>query len=144
MFLRETVAAMTPAERMDRCCRAAEYCCNLWPTCRDPKFAARQGMYRTCDDIDKAKAKHDPVLIADARTAMNDYRVAFSLALGKPNCLALCGMDHHRVESHRALAYDNGWLVRQSHNPAEIPVLRRGQLVLLDDEGSFQPVGEAA
>ncbi|MEN6546304.1 MAG: hypothetical protein ABFE07_09710, partial [Armatimonadia bacterium] len=65
------------------CCRAAEHCCNSWPVCVDPKFAARQGMYRTCDDIDKAKERHDHVAIADARTAMCDYRLAFSLALGR-------------------------------------------------------------
>lgn len=60
------------------------------------------------------------------------------------NCLALCQMDHHRVESHRALAYDNGWLVRQSHDPATIPVLRRGVRVVLDDQGGFRPAEEAA
>lgn len=76
--------SMTQAERMERCCRSAEHCCNSWPVCVEPKRAARMGMYSTCDDIDKAKAKHDPVLIADARTSMDDYRLAFALALGKP------------------------------------------------------------
>lgn len=61
------------------------------------------------------------------------------------NCLALCAHCHHcRVESYRAEAYDNGWLVRQSHNPADVPVLRRGLWVVLDNEGGFEPVGEAA
>lgn len=46
-------------------------------------WAAKCGMFRTCDDIDQAKAKHDPVLIANARTSMDDYRLALSLALGK-------------------------------------------------------------
>lgn len=54
------------------------------------------------------------------------------------NCLALCRMCHHgRVESYRAQAFDNGWLVRQSHQPLDVPVLRRGQWVLLDDVGGF-------
>lgn len=44
---------------------------------------AKMGMFRTCDRIDEAKAQHDPVLIADARTSMDDYRVALSLALGR-------------------------------------------------------------
>lgn len=52
--------------------------------------------------------------------------------------LLLCAACHRRVESYRAAAYDNGWLVRQSHSPLEVPVLRRGQLVYLDDEGGFR------
>ena len=48
-----------------------------------PATAAKFGMFRTCDNIDAAKAKRDPVLVADARTGMSDYRVAFALALGK-------------------------------------------------------------
>lgn len=51
--------------------------------------------------------------------------------------LLLCGMDHVRVESHRALAFDNGWLVRQSQTPREVQVLRRGFWVYLDDVGGF-------
>lgn len=47
-------------------------------------WVAKMGMFRTCDVIDRAKEKHDPVLIANARTSMNDYRVALSLALGQP------------------------------------------------------------
>lgn len=46
-------------------------------------WAAKRGMFRTCDEIDEAKAKHDPVLIANARTSMDDYRLALSLALGR-------------------------------------------------------------
>lgn len=44
--------------------------------------AARNGMFRTCDRIDAAKAAHDPVMLADHRTAMCDYRVALALAHG--------------------------------------------------------------
>lgn len=46
-------------------------------------WEAKMGMFRTCDDIDEAKARHNPVLIADARTSMDDYRVALSLALDR-------------------------------------------------------------
>jgi hypothetical protein len=47
------------------------------------------------------------------------------------------------VESRRALAYELGWLVRQGHNPAEIPVLRHGcDWVLLDDHGNTTPCNE--
>lgn len=50
---------------------------------RNVARAARHGMFRTCDRIDVAKARHDAVLIADARTSMSDYRVALALALGR-------------------------------------------------------------
>lgn len=53
------------------------------------------------------------------------------------NAGMLCEQCHRAVESHRTQAFADGWLVRQSHNPAEIPVLRRGVLVLLDDSGGF-------
>lgn len=49
----------------------------------------------------------------------------------------LCGSCHRIVESYRAQAYDDGWLVRQSQSPREVPVLRRGVRVLLDDEGGY-------
>jgi 5-methylcytosine-specific restriction protein A len=58
------------------------------------------------------------------------------------NGLWLCSMCHNFVESHRSLAYENGWLVKQSADPALIPVLRRGVFVLLQDDGSF--IREAA
>ncbi len=57
--------------------------------------------------------------------------------------LALCAACHQMVESRRALAYELGWLVRQGHNPAEIPVLRHGcDWVLLDDHGNTTPCNE--
>lgn len=51
------------------------------------------------------------------------------------NGLLLCSGCHLRTESHRAEAYEYGWLVRQSENPRDIPVLYRGTLVILDDLG---------
>jgi hypothetical protein len=47
-----------------------------------PTQAAKFGMFRTCDRIDDARG--NPILIADARTSMCDYRVALAQALGKP------------------------------------------------------------
>jgi 5-methylcytosine-specific restriction protein A len=55
-------------------------------------------------------------------------------------CLLLCGSCHRHVESHRSLAYDNGWLVPQGQTPTDIAVLRRGEWVLLDDRGGVNPV----
>ncbi len=57
-------------------------------------------------------------------------------------CLFLCSRCHLRIESMRSWALDNGFLVRQSQNPAEVPVWwrcnwegGRKALVLLDDVG---------
>jgi hypothetical protein len=53
------------------------------------------------------------------------------------NGLHLCGACHGFIESHRAEALEHGWLVRQHHQPAEIPVLYRGTLIYLDDLGNM-------
>lgn len=47
----------------------------------------------------------------------------------------LCASCHRHVESYRAKAFDDGWLVRQSQSPKDIPVYRRGEWVLLLDDG---------
>ena len=44
---------------------------------------ARHGMFRTSDRIDTAKARHDKVALADARTSMCDYRIALAIASGR-------------------------------------------------------------
>ena len=54
------------------------------------------------------------------------------------NCLLLCMMDHHRVESHRAQAYDNGHLLRSTQSPEAEPVLRLGVWVLLTVDGRIE------
>ncbi|MCR1785341.1 hypothetical protein KVF89_22565 [Nocardioides carbamazepini] len=56
------------------------------------------------------------------------------------NLLLLCGTGttgcHGHVESSRAEAYRNGWLVRASADPAEVPVLLAGSdRYLLTDDG---------
>ena len=51
---------------------------------------------------------------------------------------------HGWVESHREEAMRFGWLVSQYSEPSLEPVLRRGVWVLLDDEGGWTPVQEAA
>jgi 5-methylcytosine-specific restriction protein A len=52
----------------------------------------------------------------------------------------LCGACHNIVESHRAQAYEEGWLVRQSQSPVDVPVLRRGVFVWLDNFGGLKKV----
>lgn len=76
------MSVMTQAQRLDRCARAAEHCCDSWPTCQRPDWAAKMGMFRTSDVIDDVR--RDVVLLADARTSMSDYRLALCLALGRP------------------------------------------------------------
>lgn len=58
------------------------------------------------------------------------------------NGLWVCAMCHHRIHSHPQQSYENGWLVKQSADPALIPVLRRERWVLLQDDGSY--IEEAA
>lgn len=60
------------------------------------------------------------------------------------NGLMLGRKCHDWVESHRAESYEHGWLVHQSVDPREVPVLYRGTLVYLDDLGNMhdQPPAE--
>ncbi len=55
------------------------------------------------------------------------------------NLVMLCGSGttgcHGWVESHRTQSLADGWLVRQTADPALIPVLRWGVLVYLEDDG---------
>ena len=60
------------------------------------------------------------------------------------NAAACCVPCHAWVESHRELAMDRGWIVRQGAVPAEVPVYRYRRWVLLDDEGGLSPVGVAS
>jgi hypothetical protein len=46
---------------------------------------------------------------------------------------------HNKIESHRADAFEKGWLVRQGVDPSSVPVLYRGQFVYLGDDGSITP-----
>ena len=59
---------------------------------------------------------------------------------GFPNLLHICNECHLWVESLRTRAGDNGWLVEQGHVPADEPVLYRGALVWLRDDGGVDPV----
>jgi len=52
------------------------------------------------------------------------------------NGLGICQRCHDMTESRRTVALDRGWLVRQGHDPAAVPVLRHGaDWVLLQPEG---------
>ena len=58
------------------------------------------------------------------------------------NALGLCGVCHRHVESWRLEAMECGWLVRQAHDPALVPVLYRRQWALLTAEGTVTYVDE--
>lgn len=46
---------------------------------------------------------------------------------------------HAQIESNREQAYEKGYLVRQGHNPAEIPVRRGVNWYLLGEDGTLTP-----
>jgi 5-methylcytosine-specific restriction enzyme A len=58
---------------------------------------------------------------------------------GPAALLYLCDGCHRGTESYRALAFADGLLVRQSHDPAAVPVRYRGSPVLLHPDGTVTP-----
>lgn len=66
------------------------------------------------------------------------------------NGLAVCGNGNvsgchgERIHQQPSVAYLTGWSVRSCHDPMVVPVLRRGEWVLLDNEGGFEPVDDVA
>lgn len=59
------------------------------------------------------------------------------------NGLVVADRCHLRIELDRTLAYFNGWLISRlgSKRAADVPVLYRGEFVLLDDAGGIRPIG---
>lgn len=53
------------------------------------------------------------------------------------NLISLCEPCHREVESDRSAAFTQGYLVRQGEEPSTVPVLYRGQHVLLSDAGAI-------
>ena len=55
------------------------------------------------------------------------------------NLLSLCSRCHEFVESERAEAYVNGWLVHTHHDPAKVPCLveHGSRWVHLTDDGRY-------
>lgn len=51
------------------------------------------------------------------------------------NLVCLCEPCHREIESHREQAIAEGYIVPQSQEPSTVPLLSRGQWVLLDDNG---------
>ena len=60
-----------------------------------------------------------------------------SAAANRPvNLILVCDPCHRQVESHRADAYREGWLVHTDVDPATVPVWLGGAYFLLSDDGS--------
>lgn len=53
------------------------------------------------------------------------------------NCLYLHPKCHENVERNRKQGLENGWLCYSNDTPSEIPVLRMGKWVLLNDDGTI-------
>jgi len=45
---------------------------------------------------------------------------------------------HERIERSRKDAYENGWLVHQGHDPAQVPLKRWNSWVLLMEDGTMR------
>lgn len=61
------------------------------------------------------------------------------------NLLALCAPCHLEVERDRDVAREQGWLVRNEHNPANRPVWLAGRgYCFLTDDGSIHDTDEEA
>ncbi|HEX3778489.1 MAG TPA: HNH endonuclease [Pseudonocardiaceae bacterium] len=60
------------------------------------------------------------------------------------NLVLLCRECHSNIESNRDGAQLIGWLVRQRADPSRVQLWRFPGWVLLDDEGGYVDVGEAA
>ena len=62
------------------------------------------------------------------------------LTNGPANLVLLCGSGvtgcHGWVESHRAEARADGWLVSKWADPAAIPIVHNGRTIYLDDRGT--------
>lgn len=59
------------------------------------------------------------------------------------NGFFVCVACHCAIESDRELSLANGWLVRQGQIPANVPVMRQGRWVLLDNNGYVTNRGES-
>lgn len=108
----------TPATRAMIAERASDY--NGYPVCE--VMAVCQGV--------KAEAAHHRRPRGSGGSRRKDTNQP-------ANSLAVCGDDHLYIETHREEALRYGWLVLQCETPADIPVLRRGVFVLLDNDGGY-------
>lgn len=53
------------------------------------------------------------------------------------NGLGICPACHRHIHLNPGQSYQEGWLVKSTHDPAAVPVTRRGLVVLLDGQGGL-------
>lgn len=53
------------------------------------------------------------------------------------NGLGICPACHRMIHLNPGQSYQRGWLVKSTHDPADVPVTRRGLVVLLDKQGGL-------
>lgn len=102
---------------------------------RDGHCCARCG--RTGDDSGRASLHH-----RRARGAGGDK---LGVSARMSNLVVLCGSGttgcHGLIEGNRAESEEDGWIVRRGvTDPANVPVLWRGEWSLLLDDGTVQAV----
>ncbi|WP_288833730.1 HNH endonuclease [uncultured Corynebacterium sp.] len=54
------------------------------------------------------------------------------------NLVHICHHCHNYLHAHPAIAYTNGWLVKSTKNPRDIPVNRRGGFIMLTPDGELE------
>ena len=54
------------------------------------------------------------------------------------NIIAVCAADHSRFHREVAEAQSQGWIVRSTQEPAEVPMKYRGRTVVLTEDGGVQ------
>lgn len=54
------------------------------------------------------------------------------------NIVGICHKCHDFVHGHPAIAYTNGWLVKSTRDPREVPFNRRGGFIMLTEDGGFE------
>jgi hypothetical protein len=62
-----------------------------------------------------------------------------AIAFGMANLVTLCRADHSYIEQHPDWAREGHLRLDAGEIPAEVPVLYRGALVLLTDDGRVEP-----
>lgn len=54
------------------------------------------------------------------------------------NIIDSCHLCHEWIHQHPKQSYELGLLVKMSYDPGDVPIARRGRVVLLDNSGGFE------
>jgi 5-methylcytosine-specific restriction endonuclease McrA len=77
-------------------------------------------------------------------TPASDWHHRMPRSVGGPwdaaNGMHLCRDCHSWVTDHPVDGGDLGWHLWSTNDPLEVPALRRGEWVLLDSDGGYEPV----